>query len=76
MSHDYVCAASEAKANVPNSYSVYRRVVNYYSDNPTSNTAGEDALDMRKPMRRDKKRQHIRENGEDYRINPEDIYHG
>ncbi|MCJ1392843.1 N-terminal acetyltransferase [Xylographa bjoerkii] len=57
-------------------YSVFRRVVDYYSDNPTSKSTGEDAFDMRKPMRRDKKRKHIRENGEEHRINPEDIYHG
>ena len=31
---------------------------------------------MRKPLARDKKREHIRENGEDFTILPEDIYHG
>ena len=31
---------------------------------------------MRKPLSRDKKRQHIRERGEDYKVNPEDLYNG
>ncbi|MCJ1477510.1 hypothetical protein MMC13_006182 [Lambiella insularis] len=57
-------------------YSVFRRVVDYYSDDPTGKYSSEDAFDMRKPLRRDKKRKHIRENGEDVRINPEDIYRG
>ena len=56
-------------------YSVYRRVVDYYHDDPTGRGAGEDALDMRKPLKRDKKRIHIRANGEKYKVNPEDIYH-
>ena len=58
------------------SYSVFRRVVDYYSDNPTGKGTGEDAFDMRKPLKRDTNRKHIRENGEDHRISPEDIYHG
>lgn len=57
-------------------YSVFRRVVDYYSDDPTGRKAGEDAFDMRKPLSRDKKRQHIRENGESYKVNPEDLYNG
>ena len=57
-------------------YSVFRRVVDYYSDDPTGRKAGEDAFDMRKPLARDKKRQHIRKHGEDFRVMPEDIYHG
>lgn len=55
-------------------YSVFRRVVDYYSDNPTG-TGGEDAFDMRKPLSRDKKKQHVRKNGEDFRVDPEDLYH-
>lgn len=58
------------------SYSVFRRVVDYYSDDPTGGKDGEDAFDMRKPLSRDKKKQHIRENGENFRINPEDLFHG
>lgn len=57
-------------------YSVFRRVVDYYSDNPTGQKAGEDAFDMRKPLIRDKKKQHIRKMGENFRVLPEDIYHG
>ena len=74
--HVHVWRVIEAEAKRPNSYSIYRRVVDYYSENPTSKSAGEDAFDMRKPMRRDKNRKHIRKNGEEYRINPEDVYHG
>lgn len=57
-------------------YSVYRRVLGYYSDDPTGKGTSEDAFDMRKSLSRDKKKTYIRENGENYRINPEDIYHG
>ncbi|KAL8944187.1 MAG: hypothetical protein Q9216_000611 [Gyalolechia sp. 2 TL-2023] len=57
-------------------YSVFRRVVGYYSDDPTGKGTSEDAFDMRKSLSRDKKKTYIRENGESYRINPEDIYHG
>ncbi|KAL8765135.1 MAG: hypothetical protein Q9209_007693 [Squamulea sp. 1 TL-2023] len=56
-------------------YSVYRRVVDYYSDDPTGNGASEDAFDMRKSLSRDKNTRYIRANGESYRISPEDIYH-
>ncbi|KAJ5893329.1 N-acetyltransferase (Nat5) [Penicillium taxi] len=55
-------------------YSVFRRVVNYYSDDPTGlSESGEDAFDMRKPCSRDKKLQHIRENGENFRVSPHDV---
>ena len=57
-------------------YSVFRRVVDYYSDDPTGRSTGEDAFDMRKPLKRDKKLKYIRKNGENFRIEPEDIYHG
>lgn len=57
-------------------YSVFRRVVDYYSDDPTGRKSGEDAFDMRKPLRRDKKKQHVRKNGENIRISPEELYHG
>jgi N-terminal acetyltransferase B complex catalytic subunit len=53
---------------------VFRRVVNYYSDDPTGmSDSGEDAFDMRKPCSRDKKLEHIREKGEDFLVNPEDV---
>ncbi|MCJ1483238.1 hypothetical protein MMC06_003405 [Schaereria dolodes] len=57
-------------------YSVFRRVVDYYNDDPTGRRSGEDAYDMRKPLNRDKKREHIRANGEGFMVNPEDLYHG
>lgn len=59
-----------------NRYSVYRRVLDYYSDDPIGGGPAEDAFDMRKPLKRDMKREHIRENGENYAINPEDMYSG
>ncbi|EEH37891.1 N-acetyltransferase [Paracoccidioides lutzii Pb01] len=56
-------------------YSVFRRVVNYYSDDPTGlSEEGEDAFDMRKPLSRDKDLRHTRENGENFLVNPEDVY--
>lgn len=73
-------------------YSVFRRVVQYYSDDPNadgegegeeekkeekeggSGMRGEDAFDMRKPLDRDKERKHVRENGEEFRVSPEDVY--
>ena len=68
-------ARSDFRARV-NRYSVFRRVLKYYSDDPTGGKTGEDAYDMRKPLRRDKKLQHVRTNGENYAIQPEDLYHG
>ena len=82
-------------------YSVFRRVVNYYSGDP-GGAEDEDAygkstnlhrpaiiflvglrnhlifpifaiLDMRKPMKRDKLRQSIRENGENFCVPPEAV---
>ncbi|KAI9849595.1 MAG: hypothetical protein M1838_000105 [Thelocarpon superellum] len=55
-------------------YSVFRRVVGYYSDDPTGKASGEDAFDMRKPLARDKTLKHIRERGEDHRVWPEDVW--
>lgn len=56
-------------------YSVYRRVVGYYSDDPTGQSAeGEDALDMRKPLSRDKDKQWVREKGDEFLVSPEDVY--
>jgi N-terminal acetyltransferase B complex catalytic subunit len=47
-------------------YSVFRRVVGYYDDNS-------DAFDMRKSLRRDKERLHVREGGEEVRISPSEV---
>ena len=56
-------------------YSVYRRVLDYYSDDPTDPTKdGEDAFDMRKPLKRDKTRKHVRPNGEDFAVEPSDVW--
>jgi len=57
-------------------YSVYRRVVEYYSDDPTGKNKGgsEDAFDMRKPLDRDKMRKHVRENGEECRVSADDVF--
>ena len=64
--------------------SVFRRVVGYYGEGTGSKTTPgarkeereeeEDAFDMRKPMKRDKKRESIRENGEMVRVPPESVY--
>lgn len=48
-------------------YSVYRRVIDYYSD-------GIDAFDMRKPCRRDKDRMTVREGGENIRVDPSEVW--
>lgn len=48
-------------------YSVYRVVKGYYAD-------GTDAWDMRKPLKRDKDRDCIRENGEDVFVEPEEVW--
>lgn len=58
-------------------YSVFRVVKDYYSDNATPGSKpgeGEDAYDMRKPLKRDVKREHIREDGEKHFVNPEDVW--
>ena len=56
-------------------YSIFRRVVDYYSDDLSGRMTAEDAFDMRKPLSRDKRRQYVRKNGETFRVMPEDIYH-
>jgi hypothetical protein len=50
-----------------NSYSIYRRIPGYYNDN-------DDAYDMRKPLKRDKDRKHVRENGENHLVDPGDVW--
>lgn len=56
-------------------YSVYRVVKDYYGDNVNDPTAhGEDAYDMRKPMKRDRTLEHIRDDGRDHYVQPEDVF--
>ncbi|KAG9231844.1 acyl-CoA N-acyltransferase [Amylocarpus encephaloides] len=56
-------------------YSVYRSVLDYYSDDPTDRSKeGEDAYDMRKPLRRDVGGRHVRERGEEFEVLPEDVW--
>lgn len=56
-------------------YSVFRVVKGYYSDDPNDETAdGEDAWDMRKPLRRDVDRKHVRSDGEKWEVQPEDVW--
>ncbi|KAH8815905.1 acyl-CoA N-acyltransferase [Xylogone sp. PMI_703] len=56
-------------------YSVYRKVVNYYVDDLSGESEdGEDAYDMRKPLKRDKTRKHVRENGETFEVDPSDVW--
>lgn len=56
-------------------YSVYRVVKDYYGENVNDPTAnGEDAYDMRKAMRRDKDRTHVRDDGRNHFVNPEDVF--
>lgn len=55
-------------------YSVFRRVVDYYSDDIGGSMKGEDAFDMRIPLARDKAKQHIRENGREHRVTAEDVF--
>jgi len=53
-------------------YSVYRRVVDYYSGGVKEGE--EDAYDMRKPLSRDKTRSSVRANGERYLVRPEECF--
>lgn len=56
-------------------YSVYRVVKDYYGDNPEDPSRdGEDAYDMRKSMKRDAKREHVREDGLKHEVRPEDVW--
>ncbi|OAA44928.1 N-acetyltransferase 5 [Metarhizium rileyi] len=56
-------------------YSVFRVVKDYYGDHATDSTkAAEDAFDMRKPMKRDRNRKHVRAQGESYEVDPEDVW--
>lgn len=56
-------------------YSVYRVVKDYYGENVNDPTAsGEDAYDMRKPCKRDKDRKHVRDDGRNHFVHPEDVF--
>ncbi|KAL5599013.1 hypothetical protein BROUX41_003669 [Berkeleyomyces rouxiae] len=56
-------------------YSIFRTVESYYGDHSTDPAAtSEDAYDMRKSMKRDQKKEHIRENGASFLVNPEDVW--
>lgn len=56
-------------------YSIYRVVKDYYGDHSTDPTLfSEDAYDMRKPCKRDIKKEHIREDGMDHEVDPEDVW--
>lgn len=58
-----------------NGYSVFRVVRDYYGDNVNDPTAlGEDAYDMRKSMKRDPNGEHVRENGHEFEVDPEDVF--
>lgn len=54
-------------ADVLGSYSVYRRITDYYND-------GSDAYDMRKPLKRDKQRKTVRANGENIKVDPSEVW--
>jgi N-terminal acetyltransferase B complex catalytic subunit len=56
-------------------YSIFRVVKDYYADHPSNpNRSSEDAYDMRKPCRRDVKREHIREDGIKHEVEPADVW--
>ena len=60
-------------------YSTYRVVVDYYADwldgeEHEKGGVGESALDMRKPLSRDKEKKHVRSDGMDHKVFPEDVF--
>ena len=56
-------------------YSVFRVVKDYYGDHATDpNRDTEDAFDMRKAMKRDTDRQHVRADGKKHEVQPEDVW--
>ena len=59
--------ANGADADSFQSYSVYRRITDYYND-------GSDAFDMRKPLKRDKQRKTVRPNGENIKVDPSAVW--
>ncbi|MCJ1314423.1 hypothetical protein MMC25_008105 [Agyrium rufum] len=72
----FVRASNDTAINIYRGigYSIYRRVVDYYNDDPTGRGPGEDAFDMRKSLKRDKDGKHVRKNGENFHVMPEDVY--
>ncbi|OAQ98521.1 hypothetical protein LLEC1_02691 [Akanthomyces lecanii] len=56
-------------------YSVFRVVKDYYLDHATDPTKDtEDALDMRKPLKRDTELQHVRTDGDRYEVSRDDVW--
>lgn len=56
-------------------YSIFRVVKEYYGDHSTDPTQdSEDAYDMRKPLKRDVKKEHIRADGEKHEVDPTDVW--
>lgn len=56
-------------------YSVFRVVKEYYGDHASDpSQLSEDAFDMRKPMKRDKNRQHVRDDGEKHEVDPSEVW--
>lgn len=56
-------------------YSVFRVVKDYYFDHATDPTKDtEDALDMRKALKRDTNFQHIRKDGEKHEVSRDDVW--
>ena len=56
-------------------YSIFRVVKDYYGEHSTDPTQdSEDAYDMRKPLKRDVKKEHIREDGEKHEVDPTDVW--
>lgn len=56
-------------------YSIFRVVKEYYGDHSTDPTQdSEDAYDMRKPLKRDVKKEHIRADGEKHEVHPTDVW--
>ncbi len=56
-------------------YRVFRVVKDSYADHLSDATLpGEDAVDIRKPMKRDVKREHIRDDGEKHEADPMDVW--
>jgi N-terminal acetyltransferase B complex catalytic subunit len=57
-------------------YSVFRVVREYYHDDlaDPDSVIGEDAYDMRKPLKRDKDKKHARTNGKEFVVDPQDVW--
>ena len=49
-------------------------MVGYYHDGVLGAEGPEDAYDMRKSLSRDKEGKYVRENGENHRIEPHELY--